>query len=170
MVKLKLHATSVNDGACGGLVIDVLLIIKGTITLPVSRSILNGIRVLVVEDDDDTRDLLSYVLGSHGATVFLSGSVADGLAILRKERPNVVVTDIGMPGHNGYAFIAAVRKEEAREIRNTPTIALTAFATPTDRDIAMISGFNEYLTKPFEPGELVLTIKRLYDHSIDSAA
>ena len=124
----------------------------------------------MVEDDDDTRDLLSYVLGSHGATVFLSSSVADGLAILRKERPNVVVTDIGMPGHNGYAFIAAVRKEEAREIRNTPTIALTAFATPTDRDIAMISGFNEYLTKPFEPGELVLTIKRLYDNSVDTAA
>jgi CheY-like chemotaxis protein len=152
------------------LVIDVLSDMKGRTTLPVSRSILNGIRVLVVEDDDDTRDLLSYVLGSHGATVFLSSSVADGLAALRREHPHVVVTDIGMPGHNGYAFIAAVRKEEAREIRNTPTIALTAFATPTDRDIAMISGFNEYLTKPFEPGELVLTIKRLHDTSVDTAA
>jgi CheY-like chemotaxis protein len=148
----------------------VLFDMREIITLPVSRSILNGIRVLVVEDDEDTRDLLSYVIGSHGATVFLSSSVADGLAVLRKDRPQVVVTDIGMPGHNGYAFIAAVRKEEIREIRNTPTIALTAFATPTDRDIAMISGFNEYLTKPFEPGELVLTIKRLHDNRIDSAA
>jgi CheY-like chemotaxis protein len=148
----------------------VLLKFRETTTLPVSRSILNGIRVLVVEDDDDTRDLLSYVIGSHGATVFLSSSVADGLAVLRTERPHVVVTDIGMPGHNGYAFIAAVRKEEIREVRNTPTIALTAFATPTDRDIAMISGFNEYLTKPFEPGELVLTIKRLHDSIIHSAA
>jgi len=152
------------------LAIYVLSNIRGTTTLPVSRSILNGIRVLVVEDDDDTRDLLSYVLGSHGATVFLSGNVADGLAVLRKERPHVVVTDIGMPGHNGYAFIAAVRKEETRDLRNTPTIALTAFATATDRDIAMISGFNEYLTKPFEPGELVQTIKRLYDNAIDTAA
>src|SRR5689334_5334873 len=95
------------------LVIDVLFEMEGRTRLPVSRSILNGIRVLVVEDDDDTRDLLSYVLGSHGATVFLSSSVAEGLATLRKEHPHVVVTDIGMPGHNGYAFIAAVRKEEA---------------------------------------------------------
>ena len=119
--------------------------------LAISRTILNDIHVLVVEDDEDTRELLSYVLGSHGASVLVSSTVSDGLAILRRERPHVVVTDIGMPGHNGYAFIAAVRKEETGEIRNTPTIALTAYATPTDRDIAMISGFNEYLTKPFDP-------------------
>ncbi len=144
---------------------------SGEKRVPISRTILNDIHVLVVEDDEDTRELLSYVLGSHGARVLLSSTVSDGLTSLRRDRPHVVVTDIGMPGHNGYAFIAAVRKEEIKEIRNTPTIALTAYATPTDRDIAMISGFNEYLTKPFDPGELVQTIRRLFDSRvIDSAA
>ena len=87
-----------------------------------------------------------------------------------RDRPDVALTDIGMPEYNGYAFIAAVRKESSN-LRNTPVIALTAYSTPADRDTALISGFNEYLAKPFEPGELISTIKRLYDqYRADTAA
>ncbi len=129
-----------------------------------------GIRVLVVEDEQDTRDLLRFLLESHGASAATADNVTDALAIFGKDHPDVIVTDIGMPDYNGYAFIAAVRKQESRN-RKTPVIALTAYSTPADRDTALISGFNEYLAKPFDPATLIHTIKRLYDqHRIDTAA
>lgn len=134
------------------------------------RTVLRGIRVLVIEDEQDTRDLLQFLLESHGAKVISTDNVTDALAIFGKDHPDIALTDIGMPEYNGYAFIAAVRKESPKG-RNTPAIALTAYSTPADRDTALISGFNEYLAKPFEPGELISTIKRLYDQSrVDTAA
>ncbi len=139
--------------------------------MPEKRTTLRGIRVLVVEDEGDTRDLLGFVLETHGATALLEDNVTDALEVCRKEKPDVIVTDIGMPGYNGYALIAAVRKEERPEIRSIPVIALTAYATPADRDTALISGFNKYLTKPFEPGTLIHAIKSAHDeHRIDTAA
>jgi CheY-like chemotaxis protein len=134
------------------------------------RTVLDGIRVLIVEDEKDTRDLLRYLLELHGAKVIPTDNVTEALKVFSKDQPDVVVTDIGMPGYNGYAFIAAVRRKQSH-LRNVPVIALTAFSTPADRDTALISGFNEYLSKPFEPEELISTIKRLYDkHPIDTAA
>ncbi len=131
---------------------------------------LKGLEVLVVEDDNDTRELLGLLLESRGATAILAHNVAEGLEALRKQRPDVIVADIGMPEYNGYAFIAAVRKEPQSEIRSTPVIALTAYSTPADRDTALISGFNEYLSKPFKPDRLIAAIERLYgEHHIDAA-
>ena len=134
------------------------------------RNILDGVRVLVIEDEKDTRDLLAYLLESEGATVIPVDNVTDALEIFTERQPDIVVSDIGMPDYNGYAFIAAVRRQKS-EIRRTPVIALTAFSTPADRDTALISGFDEYLAKPFEPEQLILTIKRLHnEHRIDTAA
>src|SRR6266478_2440369 len=76
---------------------------------------LKGLEVLVVEDDNDTRELLGLLLESRGATAILAHNVAEGLEALRKQRPDVIVADIGMPEYNGYAFIAAVRKEPQSE-------------------------------------------------------
>ncbi|OLE59546.1 MAG: hypothetical protein AUI36_13170 [Cyanobacteria bacterium 13_1_40CM_2_61_4] len=132
---------------------------------------LNGICVLVVEDDRDTRELLGLGLESYGAKPFLTSSVKGGVDALRKHRPDVVISDIGMPDYNGYALIAAVRKDETHEIRTTPVIALTAFSTSADRDSALVSGFDEYLTKPFDPEELVFAIRQLHErHRVDTAA
>jgi CheY-like chemotaxis protein len=125
--------------------------------------------VLVVEDESDTRDLVGFVLEQHGATAILTETVTQALEIFRNNRPDVIVADIGIPGYNGYALIAAIRKEEGRQSL-TPAIALTAYATPADRDTALMSGFNEYISKPFDPGHLVTTIRRLYDEYLDSAA
>ena len=140
--------------------------------MPDNPSILKGIRVLVLEDEQDTRDLLGIVLGAHGATPILTGNVSQALQFMQTQQPiDVVVADIGMPDYNGYAFIAALRKDQGAEIRNTPVIVLTAYSTPADRDTALISGFNEYLAKPFDPRVLISTIKRLYDeHHRDAAA
>jgi len=140
--------------------------------VPDNPSILKGIRVLVLEDEQDTRDLLGIVLGAHGATTMLTSNVYQALQAMQTQQPiDVVIADIGMPDYNGYAFIAALRKEQRAEVRNTPLIVLTAYSTPADRDTALISGFNEYLAKPFDPRVLISTIKRLYDeHHRDAAA
>ena len=136
-----------------------------------NKGVVNGLRILVLEDEKDTRDLLQFLLESQGASVMLAENVLEGLEIFTQNVPDIVVADIGMPEYNGYAFIAAVRKQQRPELRNVPVIALTAFSTPADRDTALISGFNDYISKPFGPDELLKTIRRLHDgHSIDTAA
>ena len=135
-----------------------------------NKNVLRGIKVLVVEDEKDTRDLLVFLLESQGASSIPVDNVSDALIIFTKEQPTIVVTDIGLPEYNGYALIAAVRHAKS-DLRKTPVIALTAYSTPADRDTALISGFDEYLAKPFEPEQLIRTIKRLCDeHRIDTAA
>jgi CheY-like chemotaxis protein len=134
------------------------------------NNVLGGVRVLVVEDENDARDLIAFLLESQGAKVVPVDNVSDALEIFKSDRPDVVVTDIGMPDYNGYALIAAIRRSKS-ESQRTPVIALTAFSTPADRDTALISGFDEYLSKPFDPDRLIHTIKRLFDeHRIDTAA
>jgi CheY-like chemotaxis protein len=126
--------------------------------------ILQGTRILVLEDDDDTRNLLNFVLESHGANVVLTSNVPQALQAMQNQRPiDVVVADIGMPDFNGFAFVTSLRNDELPEIQKTPVIALTAYNAPGDRDRAIASGFNEYLNKPFHPGELTSMIKRLHD-------
>jgi len=131
--------------------------------VPLDRSVLKGIRVLVLEDEKDTRDLLGFLLQSHGASPLLVENVPEALELCKKERPDIVISDIGMPEYNGYAFVAALRKADKPEVRAIPAIALTAFATTTDRDIALSSGFNQYVAKPFDPAKLIQMIKQLHD-------
>jgi len=139
--------------------------------VPDRQGILKDIYVLVLEDETDTRDLLGIVLQTEGASAILVQNVPEALDALRAGRPpDVIVADIGLPEYNGYAFIAALRKEEDRALRTTPVIALTAFATAADRDTALVSGFDLYMTKPFDPGQLVSTIRQLYDQRADTAA
>jgi CheY-like chemotaxis protein len=126
---------------------------------------LRNVRVLVLEDESDTRNLLEIVLSRHGADVVLAENVRDALELAKERHPQVIVADIGMPDLNGYAFIAAFRQWS-----NVPAIALTAYAAPTDRDMALDSGFNEYLSKPFDTGELVDAIQRLHDPKSNRAA
>jgi CheY-like chemotaxis protein len=128
---------------------------------PNTHEKINGLRVLVVEDDQDTRDLMGHVLRSHGATPILAASVPEALEVFTTDKPDVVVTDIGLPGYNGYALISAIRQQKEPELGKVPVIALTAFSTEDDRRIALSSGFNEYLCKPFDPGELIGAIKHL---------
>jgi len=124
----------------------------------------------VLEDETDTRDLLGFVLESDGASVVSTQSVPEALEGLKASRPDVVVADIGLPEYNGYAFIAALRREEDPGLRTTPVIALTAFATAADRDTAIVSGFDSYLAKPFDPAHLIATIRELFDRHANTAA
>jgi len=123
---------------------------------------LKGIHVLVVEDDDDTRELLRVLLESEGSAVTVTASVQEALAAYDKTRPNVIVADIGMPDYNGYTLIGRVRaKDRERGGKIIPAIALTAFTTAIDRDTVLSAGFQVHMPKPFEPSHLFSGISEL---------
>ena len=121
----------------------------------------SGLRVLVVDDEDDARELLVAVLEDHGAVVQSAESAREGLARLVEWKPDVLLSDIGMPITDGYAFIASVRALPPDAGGRTPAVALTAFARTEDRRKAITAGFDLHVAKPIEPAELVSVLARL---------
>ena len=127
----------------------------------VSEFPLSGTRVLVVEDDSDTREILRFVLEQNGANVVATPAVQPALQAFESVHPDAVVADIGMPDYNGYALIAKIREFDRKRQIHTKCVAVTAYATPTDRDTALNSGYDAYIAKPFRPDELVKTVAAL---------
>ncbi len=122
---------------------------------------LEGISILVVDDEPDARDLLQRVLSERHARVVVAESADRGLELIQLEKPDVVLSDIGMPKKDGYEFIAAVRKLAPEQGGKTPAIALTAFARSEDRTRAMLAGYQVHLSKPIEAHELIATVASL---------
>jgi CheY-like chemotaxis protein len=122
---------------------------------------LDGLRVLVVEDDPDIRELLGAILSQAGAVVASAESAASGFDTFRGFRPQLVVSDIGMPYEDGYSFIRRVRALGADAGGMIPSIALTAFTTDKDRARALLAGFTLHMGKPVEAIELVCAVKTL---------
>jgi CheY-like chemotaxis protein len=116
---------------------------------------LEGIRVLVVDDDPDARDLLAYLLERGGVESRLASSAREALEVLETYTPDVIISDIGMPGEDGYALVRSIRTLPSEEKRNIPAIALTAFARNEDRTRALVEGYNLHMAKPVEPEALV---------------
>jgi CheY-like chemotaxis protein len=121
---------------------------------------LDGLRVLVTDDDLNARELLAVILGNAGAEVRAAASADDAVMILQAWVPHVVLSDIEMPGEDGYALIARVRRLAADGARLV-AIALTAHARPEDRIRALEAGFQWHLAKPIDPGELLSVIATL---------
>jgi signal transduction histidine kinase/CheY-like chemotaxis protein len=122
---------------------------------------LEGIRVLAVDDEPDARTLLRRVLEACGARVFVASSAKEGMALLRRERPDMIVSDIGMPGEDGYEFIRQVRMLSPEDGGRTPAAALTAFARAEDRTRALRAGYQTHVAKPVEPTELTAVVASL---------
>lgn len=122
---------------------------------------LNGVKVLVVDDEPDARELIRRVLDHCGAKVLLAANSTEAWAIVTTQKPDVIVSDIGMPEIDGYAFIRSVRALPAAEGGKTPAVALTAFARSEDRTRAMIAGYQIHIAKPIEPHELLATVASL---------
>jgi signal transduction histidine kinase/ActR/RegA family two-component response regulator len=128
------------------------------LAMVVSPDVLKGKKVLVVDDEPDTRDLIRTVLEKTGANVMTSYSVPDAIGIFERHRPDCVISDIGMPGEDGYSFIRKVRALPRNKGGETPAAALTAYARDEDRIRILHSGFQAYILKPVEPGELVVAV------------
>jgi CheY-like chemotaxis protein len=122
------------------------------------RTALGGLRVLVVDDDPEALELATAILSGAGATVRVSASAADALAIVRAWRPDVLVSDIEMPGEDGYSLIRKVRALDPSEGGRTPAVALTAYGGTHDRVLSLSSGYNMHVPKPVDPGELTAII------------
>ncbi len=116
---------------------------------------LRGIKVLVVDDEKDGREVTSRMLAESGATVISAGEAAEAMEIVQRERPQVIVSDIGMPGEDGYQFIRQIRRLVPERGGQTPAIALTAFARREDQQQALDAGFQIHIAKPVGPGELI---------------
>jgi hypothetical protein len=122
---------------------------------------IEGVRVLVVDDEADARELLRRLLMDCNAIVTVAATAQEALALLESERPDVLVSDIGMPGEDGYTLIQRVRALGEGYGGRTPAIALTAYARPEDRVKAMVAGFQQHLSKPVEPAELIAVVATL---------
>jgi PAS domain S-box-containing protein len=121
--------------------------------------LLTGIKILVVEDEASARSLLASILEDCQAEVRTVASAAEGAQEFEAWRPDVLISDIGMPMEDGYAFIKKIRARETG--RRTPAIALTAYARSEDRLRALAAGFQMHVSKPVDPTELVLVVKSL---------
>ncbi|MDX6694653.1 MAG: hypothetical protein QOF02_2256 [Blastocatellia bacterium] len=122
---------------------------------PLRTTLLAGLRVLIVDDQEDARELVSMVLSQAGAETIIAGSAAAALAALKQAKPDVLISDIGMPDEDGFMFISRIRTLSAQEGGAIPAIALTAYATAADRERALAAGFENHIAKPIEPVELV---------------
>jgi CheY-like chemotaxis protein len=122
---------------------------------------LSGLDILVVEDDAEAREMLSMVLRERGAQVRLANDQAQGMAAWTQAPPDVLVSDVGLPGKDGYEFIRELRRAEPPGRPRLPAIALTAFARPKDRELALDAGFDAHCAKPLQPHELIAAILKL---------
>jgi CheY-like chemotaxis protein/anti-sigma regulatory factor (Ser/Thr protein kinase) len=122
---------------------------------------LEGITVLLVEDEPDTRDLLTTILQECGARVYAVGCAKDALTAIEREMPNVLLSDIGMSGESGYDLIREIRALPTEKGGAMPAVALTAYAGPSDRRRALVAGFHVHMAKPVEPDELLAVIGSL---------
>ena len=119
---------------------------------------LEGLRVLIVEDDSDTLEMLKFVLLQNGADVVPTNAVQAALEQFERQRPDLVLADIAMSEMNGYALIAEIRSKDAERATHTKAVAVTAYSTERDKELALAAGFKAYVTKPFDPSVLVETL------------
>jgi PAS domain S-box-containing protein len=120
-----------------------------------------GLRVLVVDDDDDVREALLRLLQQHGASVVGASSAAAAFAAVLDHPPDVIVSDVAMPGEDGLSFIRRVRRLDLDRGGRVPAAALSAYASAEDRGLALLAGFQEHLRKPVEPAQLVAAVARI---------
>ncbi len=126
---------------------------------------LDGLRVLVIENEPDSRLLFTLLLEESGAHVTAAASAGEALALLDTRTVDVIVADIGLPDEDGYAFIRQVRAREDGGPHHVPALALTAYARPEDRDRALASGYQMHVAKPVEPDQLIAAVASLARHA-----
>lgn len=138
----------------------------GSVGAPAPRSRrLDDLRILVVDDHVDGRTLTTLFLTQAGATVTAVASAREALQLLEVDRPDVLVSDIGLPDEDGYSLIRQIRQREATHGGLLPAIALTGYARADDRTRALAAGFQAHVAKPLEPAELIAAIADVTGHS-----
>src|SRR5204863_7568310 len=122
---------------------------------------LRGLRVLVVDDEADARELMRMILRSSGADVMAAACAEEALEQVEQWHPDILVSDIGLPGDDGYMLIQKLREQQAQQGRAIPALAVTAYARAEDRTRALAAGFQMHVAKPLEPADLGAASARL---------
>ena len=130
-----------------------------------SSATLEGLRILLVDDEDDAREAMAVLLRQAGAEVIAVPSAPLALAALEREKLDVLLSDIAMPGEDGYALITKVRSLPAARGGAIAAAALTAYATAEDHDRVLRAGYHGHLAKPIDPGTLVSAVAALAERS-----
>jgi signal transduction histidine kinase len=126
---------------------------------PASRpASLKGVRVMLVDDEFDTREMIAEGLEQHGASVVLAASADEALHVLAQQKPDILISDIGMPDMDGYELIKKIRSESSLASQDMPAVALTAYATERDKQHSLQAGYQAHLSKPIAISELVRVI------------
>jgi CheY-like chemotaxis protein len=128
---------------------------------PMAPTALDGVRILVVDDEVDARDILRLTLEACGAEVSVAESVEEAMSLFERGRFDLIVTDLAMPGEDGYALVSRIRRAPAGAGARTPIVALTAYARAEDRTRALRAGFNMHIPKPVESAELLAVVASL---------
>ncbi|HUG55028.1 MAG TPA: ATP-binding protein [Vicinamibacteria bacterium] len=137
---------------------------------PARRATLEGLTVLVVDDEDDAREAMAVLLAQAGARVIALPSAAEVIEALDRERPDVLVSDIAMPVEDGYALIRRVRAHPSASNARIPAAALTAYATLEDRAKALRAGYDEHIPKPVDPARLIGALSLLVETARQDAS
>jgi CheY-like chemotaxis protein len=122
---------------------------------------LTGLRIIVVDDEPDARDVISRVLSRAGAKTTAVGSVREALAAVTVQKPDLIVSDIAMPDQDGYDLARQLKEMAAGNGGAIPALALTAYAREEDRQRCLSAGFEAHLAKPVDPSELLGAVARL---------
>ena len=160
-VRLPLRAITEIKKSPSGDVDEKVIPAVGFNTVPDMSIDLHGLKIVVVDDEPDARELLCSLLTVYGAEVTQCGSALEALEVIPAVGPQILVSDIGMPQMDGYALIKKLREFDADEGGQVPAIALTAYTRVEDRIRALSQGFQMFVPKPVEPSELVAAIKSL---------
>ena len=168
---VELHGGTVQAESPGegkGATFTVLLPIKSVVTqtnednrLPKNYPNLKGVKVLVVDDEVDTRDLIVFILEEYGASVYAVASASEAIDAFAQEKPNILLSDIGMPEMDGYMLIRQIRSLPPEQGGEIQAIALTAYAGEINEQQILQAGFQKHVTKPIEPAELAMAIASL---------
>lgn len=134
---------------------------EGEENITSNHSPLNGLQILVVDDDADNREFMVFALTTYGANAIATASSEEALRALQQFKPDVLVSDIGMPDEDGYALIRQVRMLDRKSGGNIPAIAVTGYTRDSDRNQALTAGFQLHLSKPIQPIELIGAIAKL---------
>jgi CheY-like chemotaxis protein len=127
--------------------------------MAIPRDVLKDWRVLIIDDEPDSLEVVGRMLRYYGAEVSVASNGQEGLAALKVTRPTLVISDLSMPNLDGWGLIAALKRE--RPTMDIPVIALTAHAMPGDRERALGAGFHNYLSKPLTPATFLKDLLRL---------
>ncbi|HEY9299262.1 MAG TPA: response regulator [Phormidium sp.] len=132
--------------------------LQNNLPLKKDREILEGLQILAVDDNEDSLLLTSVILEDYGITVTTAISASEAFEKFKQSKPDILICDITMPEKDGYWLIREIKKLELEASEQTPAIALTACARKEDRILAIEAGFQDHLTKPIEPDNLVQAV------------